>query len=150
MKTIYGLVVIVSFAVMLFGSVSLSLNDIETVNTNLGLSSQNLIDKYQIQYNNLSGYVNITKPTLNLSSNETNEVDPFFREYAEAKKSVNKFGSAIFFIYSIPTLLLISLPFIDIADTALVLINGIIYLLIGFIIIIAVYKAVRGGKVDNE
>ena len=150
MKTLYGILTVISFAFLLFGGLYYTLQDVSVTNPRLTTDSIELIDKYNIQYQNLSQYAEIGLPNTNLSSNETNQIDAFFREYSEAKKNVNKFKSALNFVYHIPSLILLSIPIIDLGDTSLFIFNVVIWIMLSYLLLSAIYKAVRTGKVDNE
>lgn len=150
MKTLYGLLTVVAFAFLLFGGLFTTLVQIEEKNTDLTTDSLDMIDKYNVYYDNLSGFEDISAPNTNISSNSTNQIDAFFREYAEAKKNVNKFATGLNFLYHIPSLILLSIPFIELSDSSVSIYAGVIWLLIAFLIIGAFYKALRGAKIDNE
>jgi hypothetical protein len=152
MKTIWGLLIIVTFSTILFGGISIVNNDILAHNVNINNKSTQLIGKYDSQVSNMT---NLQKSKYRvdstLSSNQTNQVDAFFRQYAENKNNIDKTKTAISFIWNIPAIILLSIPFISINSNTLInLINGVIYLLISILILLSIYKAVRTGKVDDE
>lgn len=149
MKTVWGISMIIAFATLLFVGVSNVNNQALIVNPNLDAQSIALIANYDTQIGNISDFAT-ERPSTELSSNSTNQVDAFFREIAEAKNNYDKFTTGISFIYNIPETLLISIPFIDADDTSLDIFKGVFWTMIVFVIIIVGTKFIRGGKVDNE
>jgi len=150
MKTLYGLILIVSFAAVLFGGISLVNNQALVNNNNLDSDSIALVGIYDKDIGNISSYKNTSKINTQLSSNNTNQVESFFREYAETKSNVEKFKDGVNFVLDIPEVLFLSIPFIDSTDKSLIIYKTVLLLLITFIILAALIKAVRASKVDDE
>jgi hypothetical protein len=151
MKTIWGVLIIISFAFVMFGGLYNVLQQAQVSNTALSDSSNEFIAKYNNEYGkNLSNFNSLSQPDLDLSSNSTNQVDPFYRAQAEDKSNLDKFSEAIDYAYAVPSLIFLTIPFIELSDSSLQIYLGLVWLLISFVIILIFYKALRTGKVDNE
>ena len=152
MKTIWGLILIISFAVILFSGVSVVNNQILAENANLDSKSTDVIAVYDQQVGNLSTFAdadNQLQPSF--SSNTTNQVDAFFRESAENKNNMQKFLDGLEYVYDLPEILLLSVPFIDKDSQGyLFTFKLVIWFLISVIVFLVVYKGIRTGTVDNE
>lgn len=152
MKTVWGVLMIVAFAAVLFGGVSLVNNEVLINNgNNLNSDSINLIAQYDNNLGNLSNLQNSNQridPTL--SSNNTNQVDAFFREAAENKNNIEKLRNGIEYVWDLPELILLSLPLINIeSNSFLILFKGVFYFMVSVLLLIIFYKALK-GKVDGE
>ena len=152
MKTIWGLLITISFAVILFGGVSIINNDILAKNSNLNQDSIDLIATYDNNVNNITSLSGEQyRVNTQLSSNTTNQVEAFFREAAENKNNINKARDGIQFVWQLPSIIVLSLPFINVQSNGFLnLVNGIIYFMISILILLVLYKGVRTGKVDEE
>lgn len=150
MKTVYGFILIVSFACLLFVGVSNINNQALINNDRLDTDSINVISTYDDRIENISTYQNLDRPDTTVGSANTSQVDAFFREYAEAKDNIDKLTDGVNYIFDLPEIVLIAIPFIDNTDQELVIYKSVFWLFATFLVIIIIYKAVRGSKVDNE
>jgi len=148
MKTIWGLLIFISISILFFFGIQDVSEKAILNNPDLTTESLNKISKYNKNLENLTEYQKLRIDT-SLSSNETNEIEQFYREAAENKNTIEKLRDGIEFVYDIPTFFLLAIPFIELTDLALDMYKGVIWFLLSVIVILALYKAVRTGQTDD-
>lgn len=150
MKNIWGLTIIIAFATVLFLGVSEVNNQILSTNGNLNDDSRTIIEKYDSQVQNLSA-LQSQRVNTDLSSNTTNNVEAFYREYAESKNNFQKFKTGINYIWDLPEIIILAVPLIDVDNGGFItILKGIFWFLIGTLILLVGYKAIRTGEVDDK
>jgi hypothetical protein len=151
MKNLFGILMIIAFATVLFGGVSLMNNEIAAMNGNLNNDSKELITKYDNNVDDLENFSDEQNVDTTLTSNNTNQVDAFFRESAENKNNIEKARDGINYLWNLPSIIIISVPGITLDNSGFVgLLNGTVYFMISILLLFAFYKAVRTGRVDDE
>lgn len=148
MKTIWGLIFVVSICTIFFFGLQDVSEKAAFNNPNLDDASLQKIEKYNTKLVNLTSFAS-SKLDTSISSNNTNEVETFYRETAENKNTIEKFRDSIEFIYNIPTFFLLAIPFIDIVDSSMFWYNTIIWFILSVLVLLAMYKAIRTGTVDG-
>lgn len=145
MKNVWGILMVVSFAVILFSGISIVNNHILSVNPSLNDESISIISKYDSKVENLSNLKSERIDTT-VSSNNTNQVEAFFREAAETKNNIEKFRDGIEYIWDLPEILLLSVPALNQQDSEfLLLFKGVVWLMVGALILLVIYKALKGN-----
>ena len=101
-----------------------------------------MIATYDDEIANISN-VQDQRISTSISSNTTNQVEAFFRETAENKENVQKFRDSLEYIWDLPEILLLSIPFLDLAGSSfIVFFKGVVWFLIGAMLILVLYKAI--------
>ena len=94
MKTIWGLLVIISISILFFFGIQDVSEQAILNNPSLTTESLNKISKYDKNLENLTGFQNL-KIDTSISSNNTNEIEQFYREAAENKNTI-RVGTVIY------------------------------------------------------
>jgi len=150
MKTLYSLILISLMAFLMFSGASLVMSKALS-NGNLDEESLIIITKYDAQLTEFQNNITV------LSSGDdridpdfqpdNNNLDEFFKEYAEHKSRIDQLRDGVKLIYKLPEIMIIAIPFVTLSDLGNYLI--VIWLMIAIIFTVAIIKALRSGQIDE-
>jgi len=141
MKTINSIIVIVLFGFLTFQGLNLVMQEAVSKG-NLNDENLAIVNVYDNDVTALKSNISKQKGQLELSSQtnvDSNGIDQFFREYSEAKSKLNTFKDGVYLIFSFPSLVLVSVPFLNAHDIENyeIAINVLVYLSV----IVAIWAA---------
>jgi len=151
MKTAWSMLVVIAFAFLLF-------NGVANINTYLvgknALSNESLEmvaiydEQFRIYEANMSSRINNSlevNPDVDPSTGDTAD---FFKEYTEHKGRFDQIRDGLNLVYNMPTMIMISIPFVDKSDLGDY--TDIIFWMLVILMLVIIFVALRNGDVIKK